>query len=67
MTFEVRNLGSFEHVARVGEIVLERTSEVRMPRPRRCHALMFGRISLFHGKRLLPVLPIFIFQQNGDR
>src|SRR6266404_6735787 len=38
-----------------------------MTRPRRLHFLMIGRISRRDGQCLLPILPIFVLQQYGDR
>ena len=59
--------GALQNVARVMEIVLDGARQVGMagPRPRHRLALVIGALGRFHGKRLSPVLPIPIADQDG--
>ena len=64
--------GTFEHVADVGQVVLERAGEIGMagPRPRHGRAVGAGgrlRHLRLDVHRLLPVLPVLVRDEQGDR
>ena len=56
-----------QHVARLGEVVLQRARKIGMARTRRSHALVLRRIAFLDRQRLGPVLPVLVGQQHGNR
>ena len=59
--------GTLQNIASLGEVVFERARQIGMPGTRGSDALVAGRIACSDGKRFLPVLPVSIFQLNGNR
>src|SRR5262249_39316410 len=57
---------SFQNVASFRKVVLEDAGEVCMTRTRRIYGLMFLRIAFCDRQRFLPVLPVTIFDGNGN-
>ena len=58
--------GPLQNVARLRKVVLKRSRQVGMARTRRLHRLVFCRVALAHRQRLVPVLPVAIFNQHGN-
>src|SRR5205823_6142469 len=59
---------SLQHVADIGEVVLERSGQIGMPRPRTAHgALLFGRSGLQGRHGFLPVLPVLVPDDERNR
>ena len=58
---------SLQHVACLREVVLQRAGQIGMARTWRLYCLMFRRIAFRYGKGLLPILPILVLQQYGNR
>src|SRR6185369_5953227 len=59
--------GPFQYVAGFRKIVFQSPGKVSMARARGSHSLMLLRIAHLNRQRLLPVLPVLVLQQNGDR
>ena len=56
-----------EHIAGVGKIVLERAGKVGVAGPRRGHGLVLCGIAGSDGQDLGPVLPVAVFDFDGNR
>ena len=59
--------GALEHIARVGEVVLQASGEVRVAGTRTGHGLVLRRVARFDRQNLFPVLPIIIGDSHRDR
>src|SRR5439155_11149965 len=59
--------GALENIAGLRKVVLQSARQVRMAGTGRAYPLVLGRVALGHRQRLLPVIPVLIFQQDGNR
>src|SRR4029077_12763246 len=59
--------GTLQYVARFGKVVLQSARQISVTGARRFHRFMLYRVAFCDWKRFLPVLPVFVFKQDGDR
>jgi len=59
--------GALQHIACVGQIILQSAGQVGVPRPRRSHRLMQRRVASLDRQLLFPILPVAIDNLDGDR
>ncbi len=58
--------GALEHIAGFGEVVFQGSGEVGVSGAGRGNAFVLGGIAFADGQRFLPVLPVPVFELNGD-
>ncbi len=59
--------GALQRITRLRKVVLERRRQISVSGTWRCYSLVLCRITLADGQGLLPVLPVAVLEQHGDR